>query len=55
MAAGILSRKLINEYSLSAQDVWLFSDYKLKELTGIDEKYRYTMTRLNTIVDEVPI
>ena len=43
-----------NEYSFSAKDRRLFSDFKLAKLRGIDEKFIYEFDRNSKTVDDIP-
>ncbi|MGN0633373.1 MAG: hypothetical protein ACI4JW_05845 [Oscillospiraceae bacterium] len=42
------------EFSFSNNDLYLFYNYKLEELRGIDEKYEYRLSRTDLTIDPEP-
>ena len=42
------------EFSFSNNDIYLFYNYKLEELRGIDEKYEYRLSRTDLTIDPEP-
>ena len=43
-----------HEYSFSKVDYNLFMDYELRELGGVDDRYVYRLSRLDTTTDPLP-